>query len=43
METQIYLTNDLQFIDNQISNDIIQEIAEVRKMVIGFKNSIKTV
>ena len=23
LETQIYLTNDLQFIDNQISNDII--------------------
>jgi len=43
LETQIYLANDLEFIDNQVNNKIIQEIAEVRKMVMGFKNSIKTI
>jgi four helix bundle protein len=43
LETQIHLANDLEFIDNQVNNKIIQEIAEVRKMVMGFKNSIKTI
>lgn len=43
LETQIHLANDLELIDNQVNNKIIQEIAEVRKMVMGFKNSIKTI
>jgi four helix bundle protein len=43
LETHIYSANDLEFIDNQVNNKIIQEIAEVRKMVMGFKNSIKTI
>jgi len=43
LETQVYLAYDLNFIDIKQQETLIAEITAVRKMITGFKNSIKIV
>jgi len=40
LETQIYLSKDLEFISPNSSNDIVKEITAIRKMTITFKNGL---
>jgi four helix bundle protein len=42
LETQVLLANDLEFILDVASNDLIIKIHEVQKMIIGFKNSLNS-
>jgi len=41
VETQIYLSLDLGFINEKDSEKIIEEITQIRKMIIGFKSTLK--
>jgi len=43
LETQVYLAYDLNFINVKQQEMLIAEITAVRKMIIGFKNSLKIV
>jgi four helix bundle protein len=40
IETQIYLALDLTFISNEQSIEILKETIEIRKMIIGFQNTL---
>ena len=42
IETQIYLAIDLAFISNEQSMEILNETKEIRKMIIGFQNTLST-
>lgn len=41
IETQIYLAQDLSFISNEQTDIILNETIEIRKMIIGFQNTLK--
>lgn len=38
LETQLILTNDLDFIDNQAMETLLAEVTEIQKMIHGFIN-----
>ena len=40
LETQLFLSLDLEFIDPQTFKGIQQEVIEVRKLILGFKRSL---
>jgi len=42
METQIYLAQDLAFITNEQTENILNETIQIRKMIVGFQNTLKT-
>ncbi len=39
VETQIFLSNDLDFISNEKFTALIDEITQIRKMIAGYKRS----
>ena len=41
VETQIFLSNDLGFISKEKSEILIDEITQIRKMIVGFKRTIQ--
>ena len=41
IETQLYLAQDLSFISNEQTDIILNETIEIRKMIIGFQNTLK--
>lgn len=41
LETQLYLTMDLDFVKNDQGEALISELVEIRKMMIGFKNTLQ--
>lgn len=43
LETQVYVAMDLNFLEDKQHETLIAEITAVRKMIMGFKNSIKIV
>lgn len=42
LETQIIISNDLGYINNQEYNLVINEINEIQKMIFGLRKSIET-
>jgi len=38
LETQIYLANDLNYIDNYEKTELVEQITSIRKMTIQFQN-----
>ena len=41
METQICLANDLDFISKAEMDNILNETIQIRKMIVGFQNTLK--
>lgn len=40
LETQLYLTGDLAFLNQTEVESLVEDIARIRKMIIGFKNRL---
>ncbi len=41
LETQIYLSNDLGYLQHQKTETVVKEITQIRKMIIGFQKTLK--
>ena len=41
LETQIYLSKDLEFFSKKVFDELIEEITVIRKMTQSFKNNLK--
>ncbi len=42
LETQICLANDLKFLSTENMDEILNETIQIRKMIVGFQNTLKT-
>jgi len=42
LETQLIIANELDYIENSQFIDLADDIHEVQRMIIGFKNSLKS-
>ena len=42
LETQIIISKNIQYIDEDQFNDLMSKLIEIRKMLIGLKKSLKT-
>lgn len=40
IETQIYLAYDLEFISNEAMDKLLDEITQIRKMIIGYQKTL---
>jgi four helix bundle protein len=40
LETQLYLANDLDFLQTRAMQDLVEEIGQIRRMVIAYQNRL---
>ena len=40
LETQLYLSHDLEFLKMKIMQDLVDEIGQIRRMIIAYQNKL---
>ena len=41
LETQIYLSHDLEYLSTKVTDELISEVIQIRKMTMGFQSGLK--
>lgn len=40
VENALILTNDLEYLSNELTNDLIEKVIEIQKMIVGLQKSL---